>query len=112
MSLFHAHPHYLIQARAKARQEAVATLKRLDLNADGVVSRDEFLVAGGTNADFDRIDLNADGGLDESELEVAARDLKRAVGNLQLKVMGFLVRASLLLRSQSVMGDGVRWAGG
>jgi len=79
------------QARALNRATAIATLKRLDINSDGVVKRDEFLAAGGTNADFDRIDLNADGGLDENELEVAARDLKRAVGNLQLKVMGFLV---------------------
>ena len=111
VSLSHPHRHHLIQARALNRATAIATLKRLDINSDGVVKRDEFLAAGGTNADFDRIDLNSDGGLDENELEVAARDLKRAVGNLQLKVMGFLVRASSLLRSQSVIGGGVRWDG-
>ena len=50
----------------RARKE----LKKMDLNADGVVDEAEFVAAGGTQDEFNKCDLNADGVLDEHELQI------------------------------------------
>eukprot|EP00656_Telonema_subtile_P016480 TRINITY_DN1870_c0_g1_i1.p1 TRINITY_DN1870_c0_g1~~TRINITY_DN1870_c0_g1_i1.p1 ORF type:complete len:1356 (-),score=359.56 TRINITY_DN1870_c0_g1_i1:50-4117(-) len=55
-----------------AEEQAEVTRQAKDLNEDGVVDQQEFVIAGGSKAQFEELDLNHDGKLDAMELEMEA----------------------------------------
>ena len=61
---------------ADAVKHSVATeMARLDADGDGVITREEYLAAGGNESDFDRYDWDDSGTVDRAELE-AMTDVK------------------------------------
>lgn len=56
-------------AKGCAKHKFETELQRLDTNGDGVISREEFVAAGGSQSVFDRFDWDANGTLDRDELE-------------------------------------------
>jgi hypothetical protein len=61
-----------LEAMAAACCMASEDLRTMDTNADGKVSKEEFVSAGGNEADFDRFDADGSGSLDREELETMA----------------------------------------
>ena len=68
----------LSYTRGAFKEEAKIEMRRLDLNQDGLVSRKEFVAAGGTSEEFEKADINKDQMLDLEELRV--REARRSVG--------------------------------
>ena len=57
------------------KQRAAIEMARLDADGDGMITREEYLAAGGNESDFDRYDWDDSGTVDRAELE-AMTDVK------------------------------------
>jgi len=60
--------------------QAKAFIKAKDTNNDGVIDKDEWAAAGGTEEEFNQIDINGDGFVDEDELIALAAAMDQGGG--------------------------------